>query len=262
MKTNRRNNRNSSLTNPSAIPPPRGHRARRTRVLQAWDEDIEEPVLRFTPHAWAKLHFFCHHGRTEIGGFGITDAGHLLCVEDFTTVRQETTEVSVAFDDTAVADFFDRQVDRGRKPEQFARIWLHTHPGDSPLPSSVDEETFARVFVGCEWAVMFILACGGKTYARLRFNVGPGGASQIPVVVDYSLPFGPSDHQAWNGEYQQHIQVKPVSKPVLIEDIDARSRFADLSDDDFGFSLLDDEEQIGAEASAVGDDWWPGEREG
>ena len=38
-----------------------------------------------------------------------------------------------------------------------------------------DEETFARVFGRTDWAVMFILARQGQSYARLRFHVGPGG---------------------------------------------------------------------------------------
>ena len=105
------------------------------------------------------------------------------------TVKQRVTVASVAFDDAAVADFFDQQIDLGRKPQQFLRIWLHTHPGDSASPSSTDEETFARVFGNSDWAVMFILARGGQTYARLRFNVGPGGHVQIPVEVDFHRPF-------------------------------------------------------------------------
>ena len=80
----------------------------------------------------------------------------------------------------SVADFFDRQIDLGRRPEQFARIWVHTHPGKSPEPSGTDEATFARVFGRSEWAFMFILARGGQAYARLRYNVGPGADVKLP----------------------------------------------------------------------------------
>ena len=163
------------------------------------------PVLRFSPTAWAKLIFFCHHGMTEIGGFGITAADDLLYIQDFLTVKQDVTGASVAFDDAAVADFFDQQVDAGRKPEQFARIWLHTHPGDSPSPSSTDEDTFQRVFGRCQWAIMFILAKGGKTFARLRFNTGPGGQIALPVEVDYRRPFPGSDVDTWRVEYKANI---------------------------------------------------------
>jgi len=163
------------------------------------------PCLRFSPTAWAKLLCFRDQGTTEVGGFGVTPADDLLFIEEFVTVKQEVTEASIAFNDEAVADHFERQVDSGRRPQQFARIWLHTHPGESPHPSGVDEETFSRVFGGCEWAVMFIVAQGGNLYARLRFNIGPGGESVIPVSVDYGRPFGPSDHDAWKTEYEANI---------------------------------------------------------
>ena len=168
----------------------------------------EKPTLRFSPTAWAKLLFFRDHGLTEVGGFGITAADDLLYVEDFATVAQEVSGVSVSFDDEAVADFFDAQVDAGRKPEQFARVWLHTHPGNSPEPSGTDEETFQRVFGRCQWAVLFVLARGGKSYAKLRFNVGPGGHVLIPVSVDYSQPFAPSDHKAWEAEFEANIKAE------------------------------------------------------
>ena len=163
------------------------------------------PMLRFTPYAWAKLLFLRDLGDTEIGAFGITSADDLLLVEDVCLVRQQCTAVSVMFDDEAVADFFDEQVDHGRRPEQFGRIWLHTHPCNSAQPSSTDEETFARCFGRADWTVMFILARGGQTYARLRFNVGPGGDLEIRNDVDFALPFAASQREAWTEEYEDNV---------------------------------------------------------
>ena len=179
----------------------------------------DTPTLRFTPGSWAKLHHLAHLGDTEIAGFGLADVDDPLLVRDFITIEQKADFASVCFDDDAVAELFDRLVDAGYKPHQFARLWIHTHPGDSPEPSGTDEETFERVFGPCDWAVMGILARGGNTYARLRFNVGPGGSMQIPVLVDWSQPFAGSDHEAWQQEYGQHV--KPVDGrrvPVLGED--------------------------------------------
>jgi proteasome lid subunit RPN8/RPN11 len=170
----------------------------------------DQPILRFSPTAWAKLAYFCHRGDTEIGGFGVSRADDLLAVEDFITICQKVTAVSVAFDVEAVADYFEAQVDAGRQPEQFSRIWMHTHPGNIPEPSGIDESTFCRVFGGCTWAIMFILARGGRTYCRLRFNVGPGGSIAIPVEVDYSQPFTGSDHAAWRAEYERNIHPEPI----------------------------------------------------
>ena len=104
-------------------------------------------------------------------------------------MQQTCTWISAEFDDQSVADFFDDQVDEGRKPEEFFRLFMHTHPGNSPQPSMTDEETFARVFGRTDWAVMFILARGGQCYARLRYNVGPGLDVELPVDVDYGRPF-------------------------------------------------------------------------
>ncbi|MEQ8787078.1 MAG: hypothetical protein RIC55_12290 [Pirellulaceae bacterium] len=162
-------------------------------------------MLRFTATAWAKLEFLRDYGDSEIGGFGISAEDDPLLVTDLRLVRQHCTATSVQFDDLSVADFFDEQVDLGRRLESFARIWVHTHPGVSPTPSGQDEETFVRCFGRVDWAVMFILAEEGASYARLRFNVGPGGEMELPVVVDFSHAFAASDHEMWTEEYCQNV---------------------------------------------------------
>jgi proteasome lid subunit RPN8/RPN11 len=168
------------------------------------------PRLRFSPTAWAKLLFVRDRGPTEVGGFGITSADDLLYVEDIHLVKQVCTSVSVVFDDAAVAEFFDEQIDAPRKPEQFGRIWIHTHPGRSPKPSHVDEETFARVFGPCDWAVMFILAREGEDYCRLRFRAGPGGEWEISVGIDFQGHFAGSNCDAWAKEYEATVRQPEV----------------------------------------------------
>jgi proteasome lid subunit RPN8/RPN11 len=164
------------------------------------------PRLRFSPTAWAKLLFLRDRGPTEVGGFGIAPATDLLYVEDIRLVQQTCTSISVAFDDSSVAEFFDDQIDAGRQPEQFGRIWIHTHPGESAQPSHVDEETFRRVFGPCDWAVMFVIAREGEMYCRLRFRAGPGGAFEIPVQVDFQGQFAGSDFEAWAREYDTTVR--------------------------------------------------------
>jgi proteasome lid subunit RPN8/RPN11 len=142
--------------------------------------------LTFSPLAWLKLQFLCHAGPTEVAAFGLASADDPLYLDEILVLRQQTTAVTVAFDDEAVADLFDRMVDAGIAPGRFARVWLHTHPGASVDPSSTDEDTFHRVFGGCDWAVMGILGRTGNTYARLKFNTGPGGSLNLPVTVDWT----------------------------------------------------------------------------
>ena len=161
--------------------------------------------MKFSPYAWAKLMYMRDRGECEVGGFGITRADDFLFIEDFVIVKQEVSAVSVLFNDAAVADFFDNQTFEGRKPAQFARTWIHTHPGNSAAPSSVDEETFARVFGNCDFSIMFILARGGQYYARLSFGGQTPGWLDIPVEVDFTQRFPASDHELWAEEYDTNV---------------------------------------------------------
>jgi hypothetical protein len=177
---------------------------------------ILQPTLRWSPTAWAKLLFLRDAGETEIGGFGISAADDLLLIEDIVLVSQSATWAHVAFNDEAIADFFDRQVAAGRKPEAFGRIWVHTHSGKSAVPSGTDEATFTRVFGRSNWAIMFILARGGQTYARLRYNTGPGADFLLPVEVDFSCPFTGTDISAWDHEYASAVQIQDAAvEPIL-----------------------------------------------
>lgn len=145
-------------------------------------------------------------GETEIGGFGIAHSDDLLLVTDIRLVTQSCSLATVEFDDLAVAEFFDQQVDEGLHPSQFGRIWVHTHPGNSAEPSWTDESTFQRAFGQCDWAVMFILARGGQTYCRLEYHTQPAAGFELAIEIDYGQPFDASDHAAWETEYCAKVQ--------------------------------------------------------
>ncbi|MFL5329989.1 MAG: hypothetical protein ACJ8C4_13875 [Gemmataceae bacterium] len=161
-----------------------------------------------------KLQYFCHRGDTEIGGFGISAARRPLYIEEFVTIPQVTSLISVSFDDEAVADYFDTCVDQGLTPERFARIWLHTHPGASVTPSGTDEDTFERVFGSCDWSVMAIFGRTGRTYARLAMHSGPRIDVELPTRVDWARWPDDLDMDAlpldllsadWHSEYDANI---------------------------------------------------------
>ena len=137
--------------------------------------------------------------------FGICNPNDLLLIETVALVKQVCTPVTVEFDDEAVADYFDEQIDLGQTPESCGRVWLHTHPGSCPRPSGTDEETFGRVFSTPDWAVMFIIARGGATYARMRTNVGPGCVKRLGVEVDFDSEFPESDQDQWEAEYEAAV---------------------------------------------------------
>jgi hypothetical protein len=184
-----------------------------------------QPNLRFSPYSWAKLLYLRDRGETEIGGFGLSAEGDPLFVVDILPVKQLCSPITVAFDDAAVADLFDELVDQGIHPQRFGRIWIHTHPGNSPLPSSVDEATFRRVFGRTDWSVMAIVARSDASYARMSFHVGPCGALEIPVRVDYGLPFDAADWEAWEQEYLDNVVVETRQAATNDNDLLADSFF-------------------------------------
>ena len=169
--------------------------------------DNEPTKLRFSPVAWSKLLFMRDIGDTEVGGFGIALPNDLLYINDFILPKQKCGYASVDFDDKSVADFVENMVDMGMKPEQFLRIWIHTHPNMSAKPSITDETTFARVFGKCDWSVMAIISSNENKYCRLRINSGPFPCLfEIPIEIDYkSHDFAASDFGVWADEYKEKV---------------------------------------------------------
>lgn len=140
------------------------------------------PILRFTSEAWEQLSARRALGGDRVRGFGITTAADPLTIEEIRLLpRHEITE---PFDDAEVLDFYSRAVERELPIDRYARVWVGTRPGRSARPASVDEVIFARLFGAVPWSVLCLVASGGVTYARLRYNIGPAGAWKIPVVVD------------------------------------------------------------------------------
>ena len=186
--------------------------------------------------------FLRDRGETEIGGFGLSGPNDLSLIEDIRLVEQDCTAVTVSFRDHAVADFFDEQVDAGRTPESFGRCWLHTHPGDCPLPSATDEETSDRVFGRADWAVMFIIARSGDTYARLRFNTGPGGEIELATTIDYRADFPASDRTAWEQEFTKAVHDTTIVSSTV--DVSAPLGYRDPFDEEWydeWFQYADDD---------------------
>ncbi len=200
---------------------------------------------------------FLHADHVEIGGFGISATDDLLYIEDFATVKQTVTAVTIEFDDDSVADHVDRCVDAGIAPARCTRAWVHTHPGGSAQPSSTDEETFRRIFGKNDWALMIIVARGGASYVRLAFTAGPGGHVEIPLRVDWERfsrdlldNEGGFDalFSSWIDEYGRNIHRRPE---LITSDVDTTKATGerglpfhdtwDRLDDLYDQSLLEDD---------------------
>lgn len=193
----------------------------------------QEPQLslRFSPLAWLKLKFFLHIGNTEIGGFGVTKKDDALYIEDFVTVKQLCSSVSVEFDGEDMSRWTDEMLDNGYDFQNFFRIWIHTHPGFSPNPSNIDENTFVKTFGKYDWSLMFIMAhhdgqFSDETYARMRIgNQTIKEQEELCVLVDWArwpaicMDMNMSIHQLmedWENEYRDNILIDTRVQSVKV----------------------------------------------
>lgn len=120
--------------------------------------------------AWLKM-LVLRNTDTEIAALGITPFQDPFVVTDFVMVGQENSAAFVEFKDDAMAEFqADMVFNKGLNPDQFRRVWVHTHPGFSATPSHTDWTTFSEHFADMDWSVMLIIG-KGRDYATVNPKV-------------------------------------------------------------------------------------------
>lgn len=189
-------------------------------------------TLRFTPYAWAKLVYLRDKGNTEVGGWGQVHPHRPLTIIDIRMPKQECTSAWCEFDDVSSAQLIQKMIfDEGCAVEECQRIWIHTHPGNSPQPSGQDEDTWKGPMSEFPWGIMFILARGGNTYARIRYSTPFGNVEQeIPVAIDWSSDFLGTDQAAWDAEYEECV----TTKTYAVMGYKGKSRSLAWDDDTYG----------------------------
>ena len=182
--------------------------------------------LRLSPYVMAKLSFLLETSSVEVSGFGICSQEDPLCVEDFQLVSQDSTIVTTDMDSDGIDAYFDRMDALDKERMECGRVWIHTHPGDCPIPSCTDRNTFARVFGQCSWAVMFIISKSRKWHAEMAVGFPVMATIEIPVSIEWGCTFGGVNRQAWLDEYRNNVRpnmgsydktqyVSSKSKPVV-----------------------------------------------
>jgi len=200
-------------------------------------------ALTFAPLAWLKLRLFLHTDEVEVGFFGISAANDLLYVDDLAVLKQTVTQVTVAFDDVAVAEHFDRCADAGIGPARCGRIWVHTHPAAPPRPVSPTKRRSSACSasaIGPSWRSSRETARGTPV---LRSMPDRAVAAIIPVHVDWErLPKDLLNAEGsigemisgWMDEYGENV-LPEVSELQLFEsgpDTSGSSpRFHDVMDE-------------------------------
>jgi len=167
-------------------------------------------LLKFSPTAWAKLMYWRDIGPTEVAGFCRTDVQDPYSVIDAVLLPQVASRQWVSLDGAGVADYFDQQVDLGRQPRDFARIWFHTHPGPCARPSQTDRVTFEQALGHPAEVVMLILARCGRTFAQVRSH---GELWPLRVTVDFRRDFRGSNFPEWEQAYRRYVKVEIDGQP-------------------------------------------------
>ena len=89
---------------------------------------------------------------------------------------------------------------------------------------------------------MFVVAQDNRTYAKLRFNVDPGGQVLVPTEIGYSEDFGPSDRDLWDSEYSANV--KAVEWLPGQSDAEPDSSEHDLRDYALPYDFIDEFERM------------------
>lgn len=175
--------------------------------------------LRFSLYAWRKMCYIRDLGDTEVSFFAVSKRDALDLVVDVRMPYQTGFSAFTEFDESRLADFFEDMVEGGFHPEEFGRIWCHTHPGNFATPSSKDEETFTKEFSAPNWAIMFILGKAKEnpdTTCRLKHKnhpelvhvIGSHCSRELKVEIDYDADIAAinqATRDAWKAEYEQRL---------------------------------------------------------
>ena len=176
-----------------------------TKEQQTHLDKFPMSKLFFTPYAWAKLVHMRDKIACEVSGMGITPKLPNL-VEDVYFPKQEVQSAYVDIDEDGFAEMVDELASKGLRPDQFMRIWIHTHPsGMGPNPSGRDNQCMDEAFSSPDWAIMMIVAKDGKTFAQMRVNKPFRIESLLDVMIDYKAEFPGSNITAWDAEYNKNV---------------------------------------------------------
>ena len=103
-----------------------------------------EPRLSFTPACWRRLVLYTLGCPFEIGGLGLLERrGRDFVMTDALVVEQDVDDISTRLDGGAVSRLLAGMVERGQDPAGL-KVWWHSHAGEAPFWSGVDEQTIER----------------------------------------------------------------------------------------------------------------------
>lgn len=175
--------------------------------------------------AWFKMIVMRNAGHREMAGFGVTDSEDPFTIDDIFLVKHEADAGSFDFDPDAMNAFQVRMKDEfGLEPDQCMRIVVHTHPGQSATPSTVDWKNFGEELANQDWSIQLIFGKGnpdGQTTpeidATLRVRTLPAfhqESNQAPIWVDVQMRIFV---EALKGEKQAYLTLNDAPPDLLLK---------------------------------------------
>lgn len=156
-------------------------------------------VIWFTPYVWAWIQFLKRECKTEAFAFGIARKEEPNLIVDLYIPKQVAGVAFVDIEEEDTLKMVEELVDLGYETGEFMRYFIHTHPGQSPQPSSTDERTYKDIFGKMDWSSMIIFAKDGPTFCRTQFQAGPGATIDGDLRVYFSGLFPGVDQDVING---------------------------------------------------------------
>ncbi len=182
---------------------------------------MPDVVFTATKDASEKLKFWIDMSFGEFGGFAVTaDPNDRFKITDFIILPQTASGGHADLDNMAIAKYTCKMVKSGLQPNQFSRIWFHTHGGSGyfgPHSSTDDDNTFVRAFGQCDWSVMLIFNDAYSVYMELQNNKAHNIGWEIGFEF-WEKPLS-KKHQGWADEFDDNVRhgARVCLKPKAIK---------------------------------------------
>lgn len=170
----------------------------------------QQPQITITVSGllWFKAKYLANQHQVEVGGWCIApDKDKPFEVHDFKLTKQESTVGSIDFDDEGTVEFMEDELEAGLEFDQFMRVWIHTHPGDSASPSPLDRTTFRQLADTLPYVVMLIISKSGSATAEIGYKLPTGQFVSMPcgIRIDWAM----DRWTEWDIEFNNNVTVPP-----------------------------------------------------
>jgi len=144
--------------------------------------------------------------------FGYSSGDNPLEVCDLVVPDQQASAATFDLDMKKMAKMCDAYRKEGIEMDSYYYIWGHTHPAGVTNFSGVDIDSRERTTDSCPWSVTFIVTKSHEAKAILLCKIkGVRIEKELPIEVDWTVPFGESKEKEWGEEYLNRVHTFPAT---------------------------------------------------